>query len=179
MDWILTALIISLIANVFGIPLAILKSADIIRKWRKEKSDDYNKQIELKQKIPKEPLIRFINIDASVGLLLERLIILKFEIRNMGDFDTTITIHKAELKAKGLGRFPVSAKSTLINRIDVKAKKKKTDCRMQFSLLDRFATNWAEGKVKFHYIFITSAGTEKKRTSKWIDIRKIYDRIFL
>jgi len=178
MDWAIDSgwFIFTLISVVANIIFIALKSWEIIRNYRKDKKLENEKKITITRQLPKEPKIKFTSIDASVGLATDRFVNLTFEIRNLGDYDTTVTINIAEFTAKGWLNLPTKAKSTMIERIDLEAKGRKKDCKMNFQLLDDFAPNWKEGKVKFHYMFITSEGKEKDSKSKWIPIRKITDK---
>jgi len=167
-DWSITSgwEILAIISLVVGIVLAIMKIYDIVTKKRREKQLDIEKKIDKRTKLPKDPIIQFVNIELYDRFSKFR--DLSFDIRNMGDFNTTVYLTKIILDVKQdyVRDFTKSIQD--FKKIDIGAKGKKSFVSENIHL-DTFGS-LKKCRIKFQYSFLDRNGKKIETTSKILDV---------
>ncbi|MHA1556554.1 MAG: hypothetical protein ACTSPM_06410 [Candidatus Heimdallarchaeota archaeon] len=150
------SLVIGIISLVVGIVLAIFKIYDIVT----------NKQREKKSNRPKEPKIQFVNIELYSNY--SKFYALRLDIRNMGDFKTTVYLKKITLTAKQEILRDLVKSIQRFKKIEIGAKgTKKFESKQIF--LNMFGSP-KKCSVKFHYSYLDSNGNKIEATSKTLAV---------
>ncbi|HUT81388.1 MAG TPA: hypothetical protein VMZ29_09320 [Candidatus Bathyarchaeia archaeon] len=174
MDWTLITLIISLIANVIGIPLAIFKIIDIIRSSNERKRKRKAEKIE----------VSFVNLKGKVsstdsGGIITKDIHLTFETKNKSTTEETIVkITNAQLKviADDSKEYDFDAYDKNMQKADFEKRplelpkippKKSVNNHITFKYRN-LPIFLKTAKLKFNFIYIDANDKDVKDETEWL-----------
>ncbi len=151
MDWSIDNgwFIISLVSIIVGTVYSVLKIIDLIRKWRHEKKA-------LKRMGPK---ISFVNNRARFSICENNLCVfkLKFEIRNDGDYDTSVYITAYDIWTVQNTQ-DYSYNETFHPPKEVAVPKLKSSGSHILVKLPQAAKEWSKAFVVYHYKYVNING---------------------
>ncbi len=168
--------ILTIVSLGFGIILAIFKIFEVVRKKRYDEKMEELRIKEIESKIPKDAKIQFIKIAFKpqkrryFSYSFDFIINLQFIVRNMGDFDTIVTLHKIEfyvLKTVGWSyNYFDEIKSIKGTKVFELAPKDKVTYTLENCKLEKY--NIKKYYLRIDYSYINKDGKEVRRKTGYL-----------